>query len=125
MAAGTPSRDAMLAGRPTSCISLGARGSGRKAEDQTSGCGHRGGLRGGGRALVGRHLERQLWLCSVCADGGESDSGDVPHDGLVGELELELREEDGKGDLCGGIMESALQFYEINSGTYSFRVGRI
>ena len=69
--------------------------------------------------------QSQLGLLAFVAGRGVRHALEVPHDGLVGELELELREEDGEGDLCGRRMGSAPQLYEITSGTYSFRVGRI
>ena len=69
--------------------------------------------------------QRQLGLLAFVTGRGVRHALEVPHDGPVGELELELREEDGEGDLCGRNLESAPYLYEIISGTYSFRVGRI
>ena len=52
--------------------------------------------------------QSQLGLLAFVTGRGVRHALEVPHDGLVGELELELRDEDGEGDLCGRRMKSAL-----------------
>ena len=42
------------------------------------------------RLVEKRHLQRQFGSLTVDANCGEADAGDVPYDGLVRKLELEV-----------------------------------